>query len=346
MKKLFVSLFCLVAIAGFGGIIASAHAQTTQTAPLTPAEATQLQQELSTLKAKLLELRAQEAAQSPAQSASAATGAMSSPAATGSSLSLGGTALTATDIASLQHALSLLATALQGIQSEFSANPSLASGHEAAVLAALKSVGTTLASIGSSIAAASVVPQAQSGPAAVATAPSAAAGQSAPAATPPQGTTNAPSAEGTLPAPPAANTNPTNPQTNPQIAQMGNTFSFAHLNWPLIIVIILIVAAIALWLFWPGESDATKKLAKQAASVPSAPLSSAPAPAKQMPMMPHVARSQQDAERPQTPLAAAVAKPMEKQGSGPAPQAHSAQGRPGSPVNHGPIPAPQQRKPA
>jgi hypothetical protein len=321
MKKLFVSVFCLVAIASFGGIIASAHAQT---ASLTPAEAAALQQELSTLKAKLLELQAQAAAQQSAQPAGSG-GVMSSPAAQGSSLTLTGPVLSAQDVASLSSALTLLATALQNLQAQFAANPSLATGHETAVLATLQGIGLTLSSIGNAI---TNAPVAAAAPAPAAATPSPVA-QSSPSAAPSKGTAASPTPEGSL-ATPSAN-------ATPEIAQMGTTFSLNNLNWPLIVVIILILAAIASWLFWPGEGDATRRMAR--ARTPAPPSAAPPAPVKQMPMMPHTAKSTTQAEPRQTPLASAVAAPAEKPGA-------SAQNRSASASHTAPAQPQQQRKPA
>jgi hypothetical protein len=37
------------------------------------------------------------------------------------------------------------------------------------------------------------------------------------------------------------------------------------LNWPIILVVLLVVAAIALWLWWPEEGNDGRQAAKQAA---------------------------------------------------------------------------------
>lgn len=238
MKKLFVSLFLLVAIASFGGILApvAAHADTA----LTPAQAAVLQQSLEAMKAKLLDLQAQAAAQTATQA--------------GPVVTVSGTAtLSASDMASLTNALSLLASALTSLQTSLAQNPQLAAGREQAVLATLKGVGTVLATIGTtlggttggteSVAIATPTPVVQ---------PPVAGGTQVTiqSAAPLVSAGTLPSAEGSL-------ANPAN--ASPEIAQVGSTWSFKNLNWPLVIVIVLVVAAVALWLFWPNGEEKTKR---------------------------------------------------------------------------------------
>lgn len=319
MKKIFVSVFLFVAIVSFGGIVASAHAQTASPA-LTPEQAAMLQQSLNALKTKLLLLQAQAAAQSGSQ--------VSTPAVSGSSLTLGASMLSAQDIASLQNALTLLASALTSLQSELAANPQLAAGREGLVLSALKGIGTTLTAIGTTIGNTSAGSVAYSGTPKVSVTPS--AGTSGPTAqAAPSAGPSTQGAQGSLIAPttPAPTANAT-----PETAQVQSIWSLKNLNWPLTIVIILVLAVIALWLFWPGDEDKTKKAASapkptlvreqqvnraNSVNYPNAPKSTAPL---------H-----------QTPLASAMASPTpaDRSTAAPAPM-----------KTVPPQPPQQQRKPA
>ncbi|MGC9599146.1 MAG: hypothetical protein ABSE18_02055 [Minisyncoccia bacterium] len=230
MKKLFITLFFVVAIASFGGILrpVAAHADDT----LTPTQAAVLQQSLTTMKAELLELQAQAAAQ---------TGAPTPvPAVLGSSL-------TPEDAASLVNVLSVLSTALTGLQSSLASNPQIIAGHEGAIISTLKDVGTTLAMIGATLAGnPSAAPLAVSSPSAVAAAPVPQVQVQASVPAPETSTQVMPQTSGA-----------TNPESAaPQTAQVGTTWSLWNLNWPLIGVIALVVVAVLAWLFWPsGENE-------------------------------------------------------------------------------------------
>ncbi len=246
MKKLFITLFFVVAIASFGGI---AHADNT----LTPAQAALMQQTLNTMKAELSELQAQAAAQMGTR-APAPT-----PAVLGSSLTPG-------DTVSLANALSALSTALTGLQSNLASNPQIIAGHEGAILSTLKGVGTTLAMIGATLAGnPSAAPLAVSSPSpsAVAAAPvpqtQSQAQMPAPAPAPETPTQMTPQTSGA-----------TNPESAaPQTAQVGTTWSFWNLNWPLIGVIALVVVAVLAWLFWPGGENEEEEMKEKGSPAPA-----------------------------------------------------------------------------
>ncbi len=245
MKKLFITLFFVVAIASFGGILGPFTARADNT--LTPAQAAVMQQALNTMKAELRELQAQAAAQTGAPTLAP------TPAVLGSSL-------TPENAASLANVLSLLTTALTGLQSSLARNPQIIAGHEGAILSTLKGVGTTLAMIGATLAGnPSAAPLAVSSPSAVTAAPVPQAQVQAPTPTPETPTQVMPQTSGA--------TNPEN--TLPQIAQVGTTWSLWNLNWPLIGVIALVVIAVLTWLFWPGGENEEVEVKERSSPFPA-----------------------------------------------------------------------------
>jgi hypothetical protein len=250
MKKLFTFLFLFVAVASFGGMMHPAHAASAYT----PAETAALQMQLDSLKAKLLELQAQQAATQASTPVASVTYQASS--------------LSAEDLGSIANALSALATALIGLQAQFAANPQFAAEHAPVVLSALQGMGKTLTMIGTSIGAKSV----------------ASAGTPANSQPIAQGAPTAPAAsvpvvaQAPVASPPLLATDGNNAAAVPETAQVVSSWSFKNLNWPLVIVGILILAAIALWLFWPGEDDSKKamNMKKNVPSVPARPAPTAP----------------------------------------------------------------------
>lgn len=249
MKKLLILTLVIVAVATFLGTGYRAQASTS----LTPEQAAALQQSLDTLKAKLLDLQAQAAAK-----ANVNANMNASPAVLGATLTLRGSVISSADAASLQSALSMLATALTGLQSSFAQNPQLVAGREASVMNVLRGVSGALSGIGNSlqgqqnIAEAPVTPVAPAAP--VAQAAPAPVSVSAPAPAPL--TAEAPAAPIVTPAAPSEGNLVTVPANTDQgTAQAVSSWSFKNLNWPLVIVIVLVIAAIGLWLFWPTDND-------------------------------------------------------------------------------------------
>lgn len=125
MKKLFVLTFLAIAIASFGPIMASAHAQT-----VTSDQAT-LQQQLELMKAKLQLLQLQQM-QAGQNQASVPAVQDNTPAATGATVQLQAQPVAQTqanlnissdDAAALNAALSALATTLVSLQSAIQGNP-------------------------------------------------------------------------------------------------------------------------------------------------------------------------------------------------------------------------------
>lgn len=281
MKKLLTILFVFVAIASFGGNIAVTKADT-----LTPAQAAAFQQTLDSLKAKLLDLQAQANAQASSQP----------PVVSGAPLTLqNGAVLSSLDAASLRSTLTLLATALTNLQLTIAQNPQLTAGREGVVLLTLKGIGTTLASIGTTITGSS--------PVAIAT-PNAPA---TPAAPP---TETAPLLSAGGESSPAAAT-PAN--AAPQTAQAGSSWSFKNLNWPLVVIIVLVLIAVALWLFWPGEEDRGRTKRKAAPQLqPSAPPKT-PIVTSAAPLIPPVSRTTpQASQTAQMPSQVSQASPQQR----------------------------------
>ena len=275
MKKILISLFLFVAIASFGGYILPVHADT-----LTPAQAAALQQSLDALKVKLSDLQAQAAAQAVTITAAPAPVAVSNSA-----------SLSNEDAATLKTELSALASALRSLQIQFGANPAMAKGHEAAVLAMLQGVSKTLVMVNTMISPAQAMAAAP-----VAAAPIAM--QAAPSVTVTANPSPAPVAmSASVPA------NPNQAQVTPtaaapvETAAVASSWSWKQMNWPLVIVVILVLLAVGLWLFWPTAEEDTKKTVTKSATLPMA-----PSPVKTVPQ-PQTSFSTQMAPEPKAPIA-------------------------------------------
>ena len=247
MKKIVLFVFAVVAIAGFGGITVSAHAAT---ASLTPAEAAVLQSELSVLEAKLHTLQAE----------AAARGIYPASALLKSAPIPGGLTLSTQERASLTQALAGLSANLAVAARELAADPTLG-GHKEQVASAVGKIGTMLAAIGNTVAGGAASPVAssvQSPPKATASALVGAKPQSKPTATRASRSAQSPVAS----IAPAAGT-----------VKSGLALALAQVNWPLTVVIVLILAAMALWLFWPVEEGAPPAVPAIAAEMPPASVS-------------------------------------------------------------------------
>jgi hypothetical protein len=252
MKKYIVLAAVIVAIVSFGGITA-VHAQT-----LTPAERVAMQQSLDVLKAKLVNLQMQQGMVPQGDDQLANNASVSAaPVMTQTQLS-------ADNILALKQTLITFATTLQNLQTRIAQDPQFLTTNQASVLASLQGIATTLATIGTEV---------QSGNLA-ATTPSQPS-QGIAQTTPNSGQTGGTQSTGnTTPTTgsnvPAQSTNNTPANTPAQTAQASNSFSLGKLNWPLIVVIILIVAAIAIWLFWDTEEE--KTVVKTVANAPQKPM--------------------------------------------------------------------------
>lgn len=260
---------------------------------LTPAQTAALQQQLDNAKAQLVQLQMQEG-QVPAGDNNLPAATVTAPVTTqtvtptapATSVAMPAATqaqtmtLSATDAAQMNTALTALAGVLKNLQSEIAGNPQFLATNGASVVATLKSIGNTVAMIGSQVEGGSIAmtaPQTTSGAAtgntgiAAQTAPAAAAPTTPTVTTQPNVTQPAPTT-----APVAAATTPTD-QTTPTptaantapLSATASSFSLGKLNWPLIIVIILIVAAIAIWLWWDDGDEKSKPVVKNVSSQPS-----------------------------------------------------------------------------
>lgn len=284
MKKLFTFVFLAVAIVGFGKMAFPAHAA----ASLTPEQTAALQTQLDALKANLTQLQLK-----------AAQPAIPVPQKT--------SALTAEDAAALRSALSSLVTALGNLQAEFTTHPELAQQNAPAIFNALQGMTKTLAAISTSVGSVNagsiaLAPPAVSGKIVVRSAPILAPAAQAVTPTIPTVAALTPSATPTQPLV-SANTNQAASADN-QVAQIGSASSFKNMNWPLIVVVILVIAAVALWLFWP-ESDGRKKVVKATAShAPAAPVATVMPQSQSQPHVQpqqHQPQSQQQSQQQRRP---------------------------------------------
>lgn len=277
MKKYLNLAALLVAIASYGGIVGgtlSVHAQS-----ITLEQRATMQQSLDVLKAKLVNLEMQQGVvpQGDEVSADAAPVVVATP-----SVTLGGS-----DVVQLEAALSSFAETLTALQTKIAEDPQYMAVNEAAFVATLQGIGNTLASIGAQLENSDL---AMAAPQAAAPAPA----QVMPSMNPnPAAATQNPGSNVV----PAAN-NGSAPIVNApaQTAQASNAFSLGKLNWPLIVVIVLVLAAIAIWLFWDTEEKVVA--VKTVANAP------------QKPMQPFV--PQPSATVSQSPLSATIAPQQRK----------------------------------
>lgn len=255
---LFVAVF--TAMASYGGT-ALTYAQT---APST--NTASLQQQLDLAKAELsnLEMQAGMIPNGDGGTALAATSIMSDSG-TAATPATSNASLSAADRTEINTALGALANLLVSLQTKIANDPQFLKNNETEVAQSLQVMANTIALIGKSLptqsAAVAMTPETQG-------------------ATPSNSGVTALTAPTTVPAPTAA-TAPSAPsnQTAPtgaventvatQPAETASAFSFSKLNWPLIIVILLIIAAIAIWLFWDDGEDV--KPAVRTVSNPSKP---------------------------------------------------------------------------
>lgn len=285
MKKILIFGIVFVAIASIGGNrinIISAHAET-----LTPAQAASLQASLDVLKAKLVTLEAE------------ANARHSSPAVSGAPLALQATPLSLSnaDVASLRGALTALAGMLTELGAKFSANPQFAAQNSGAVLTALQGIGNTLAMIGTSLGSSNFASGAS--PAVIA--------QAAPPASPIS--MPAPQPKGT----PFSASNPvaivSGANDRAQTAEVSSAWSLGKLNWPLVAVTLLALAAMVLWLWWPASENSKNSTKKSASPVPARAAQPTIVVSSGGPRAASAVR--QAAASPPTPLATAMAAPTE-----------------------------------
>ncbi|HEX4104289.1 MAG TPA: hypothetical protein VHZ04_02305 [Candidatus Paceibacterota bacterium] len=328
MKKLLTYFSLIVAIASFGGLIATANAQA-----ISPQEATQLQATLNSVSAELAALQAQANTQ--------ANGGATAPAAVTTPTVM--TTLSPADAAAVNTALSSLVSALSGLETAIAQNPQVATTNAQGISVALQGIGKTLLAITTTINGGTVA----SGPALAqnSTGAAGASGNGSIAAANPPSPSTAGAGSGIAPSTasngnsaPAVNAAPTaTPAAAPQTAQVASAFSLKNIRWPYVVAGILVILAVALWLFWPGEGEDNdkKNVVKKSGGNPAP---AKPAPAAQSPQMTILASSGKSVippqQMPQTPLASAVSAPAQRNDAANVPKIVPSQ------------PAQQQRKPA
>ncbi len=247
MKKIFISLSVFVAIVGFGGPTLIANAQA-----VSPDQTAQLQQTINTLEAKLMQLQAQ---------------------ANGQTVAAPAPMISASDAAAVNTALTALTQALSGLQTAIAVNPQMAIANASGISLALQGMSKTLALIGTTLAGGNAVASTRTvavnsgptGPVAV-SAPSSPAAPASPSVAQPLVSANSNGA--------SVVTTPT--VATPETAQASSAWSFASIEWPYVIVGLLVLAVIALWLFWPSEDEGNKKAKKNVGGIPAKPVTVVP----------------------------------------------------------------------
>ena len=246
MKKLFFFAVLAVALAGFGMQAGTVHAQSmTTSASVSNA---QLEQQLQVAKATLINLEMQQG-MIPAGDSQMTSGTAVQPVATTQSNASG---LTPTEVSYFNGLLSQLTSSLAQLEATIVANPNLNTTQIASISVTLSGMRGTLLAMTTQI-----VQDEHNSPIAM-TAPS--KGVVAGAST----TTPAQIAQTTPAAIPAAA-----PVTNTVQATTwaSSVWSFTKSNWPVIVIILLVIAILAI-LFWP-ESEAEEPV--KTVSYPSAP---------------------------------------------------------------------------
>ncbi|MDR3582731.1 MAG: hypothetical protein P4L67_05650, partial [Candidatus Pacebacteria bacterium] len=261
----FIFAVMAVAMAGFVIPTGAVRAQATDT-PATVSTATLLQ-ELQVAKATLLNLQMKEGMipqgddqTSPGTTAQPVTVAQPVPATSG---------LTASEIVHFNEILSQLAGSLLQLAQVVNAHPAMTPAQTASIATALNGMKGALLSMSTEIA------QDEGGaPIAIAT-PStgvvAGASTAAPSQTAQTPAAATPAASASTPAVTAEAT----PATNSAQAgtKLSSVWSFTKANWPVIVIILLVIAILAI-LFWPEKEAKTS--AKTAASAPKAAATTAP----------------------------------------------------------------------
>jgi hypothetical protein len=261
MKKLFFFAVLAVALAGFGMQTGIVHAQSMTTAA--PVSNAQLEQELQVAKATLINLEMQQGsipAGDDQIAAGTGTGAIAQPVAIAQPSTNG---LTPAEVGYFTGLLSQLTSSLSQLEATLVANPNMNSTQVASISTMLGGMQSTLLAMSTQIA------QDENGSNIAMTAPSAGVVAGASTSTPAQVVQTTPATT------PAANTSAVT--TVPASAAPANTaqssvqpssfWSFAKSNWPVIVIILLVIAILAI-LFWP-ESET--KAPVKTVSYPSAP---------------------------------------------------------------------------
>jgi hypothetical protein len=244
MKKLFFFATLTLVLAGFGMQTGTVHAQTLTT-NAAPISNTALEQELQVAKATLVNLEMQQG-MIPAGEGQITTGATAA-------------GLTPTEVDYFTGLLSRLTSSLSQLEATVAANPNMNATQVASISSTLGGMKGTLLAMTTQIAQdENGSPIAMTSPAATTAAPSRVA-RTAPVKT-----------LATISAPAATTAAATSTNTVQATAQASSIWSFTKTNWPVIVIILLVIAILAI-LFWPeNEAKAPSKTAPPS-SAPSAP---------------------------------------------------------------------------
>ena len=253
MKKTFL-LAALAIVAAFGMRTGIVHAQTNSSSPANTAA---LQQQLDVAKATLvnLEMQAGMVPQSDDQLGAnvAVTAQPGQPAAASSA-----PALSAAQVIYYRGVLAELSASLTTLQATLKANPTMGVSQASAIASTLDTLRGTVSSI------ALAITGTNSDLAVNAPAPSAPATQgNGGTAARGTGTAVAQSAPTTT----AAGATSSQVQTT---AQVSSVWGFVKNNWPVLVIILLVLAILAI-LFWPENEAKAPTVQKSAASSPKAP---------------------------------------------------------------------------
>jgi hypothetical protein len=262
MKKIFFFAVLAVALAGFGMQAGTVHAQS-MTATAAPVSNAQLEQELQVAKATLINLEMQQGI-IPASDdqMTAGTGTTAQPISVAQPTVLG---LSPTEVSYFNGVLSELTSSLAQLEGIIVANPNLNTTQLASISTTLDGMKGTLLAMSTQIA------QDENSSNIAMTAPSTGIVAGASTTTPAQVAQTAPAnTPATTPAA-ATSTNTVQATTQPS-----SVWSFTKANWPVIVIILLVIAILAI-LFWPESEAKTPVKTVSYPSAPSAPKAAAPA---------------------------------------------------------------------
>jgi hypothetical protein len=331
MKRLLFFAALIVAIGSIGGNMLTAHAQTAPTATtvssLTPAQITAMQQELQVAQATLINLEMQNGIVPSADGGTpsaiptsiAGTGSQSATVAVAPT-----TGLSANQISAFKTTLSALAATLSQLNASVVSNSTLTPPQEVAVQATLNGMQGTLVAMANDVAnggnssvansAPLAATQPASAPVAVNNTPSSATAPATPAGSAPIAT-QTPITTPTV----TAQASPSADNVVPQTAQASSIWSFTKAHWPTIVIVLLVIAILAI-LFWPEKKEAVRTVSTEATG--SGKPKSAPIPTATSTTTVNFSRettftsakpvTSSNAPAPATPVASAVAAPMQK----------------------------------
>jgi hypothetical protein len=251
MKKIFFFAVLAVALAGFGMQTGTVHAQSMTTTGAQVSNA-QLEQELQVAKATLVNLEMQQGV-IPAGDSEMTSGTTEQPVAVAQPTTSG---LTPTEVSYFNGILSQLTSSLGQLEATIVANPNLNTTQLASISTALNGMKGTLLAMTTQIA------QDENISNIAMTSPSRGVVAGASTVAPAQVAQTASATTSASAATVAANSTNT--------ARASSVWSFTKANWPVIVIILLVIAILAI-LFWPENEAKVSTKSTTSPSVPSAP---------------------------------------------------------------------------